>query len=233
MNIVITGASRGVGNALTKSFLSDPGNNVFAVSRNILSLEKLAGESNKDKTSGTLFCFGFDLQKGDYISLIDEIRNKIGRIDILVNNAGAMANRPFRELTDDDFDRLFAVNMKAPFRLIRDLISLFNKNAHVVNITSMGGVQGSVKFPGLSLYSASKGALATFTECVAEEFKDQGVRVNALALGAVQTEMLSEAFPGYQAPLNPDEIAGFIRDFAENGHKFFNGKILPVSISTP
>ena len=117
--------------------------------------------------------------------------------------------------------------------MIRDLFPLFVKDSHIVNISSMGGYQGSAKFPGLSVYSAAKGAVAVLSECLAEEFKEQGIKVNALAIGAVQTEMLSQAFPGYMAPLQPDEMAEFIMDFALNGHRFFNGKILPVSVSTP
>jgi 3-oxoacyl-[acyl-carrier protein] reductase len=106
-------------------------------------------------------------------------------------------------------------------------------SSHVVNISSMGGINGSVKFSGLSAYSAAKGGLGILTECLAEEYRDSGISFNCLALGSVQTEMLEEAFPGYRAPLTAHEMARFIVDFAINGHKFFNGKILPVSISTP
>ena len=70
-----------------------------------------------------------------------------------------------------------------------------------MHISSMGGVQGSSKFPGLSLYSAAKGAVCVFTESLSTEWVQRGIAVNALALGAVQTEMLDEAFPGFQAPV--------------------------------
>jgi NAD(P)-dependent dehydrogenase (short-subunit alcohol dehydrogenase family) len=151
----------------------------------------------------------------------------------LINNAGALLHKPFQEITDEDFDAVFGMNVKSPFRLIRDLLPLFNEPAHIINISSMGGVQGSIKFPGLSLYSASKGALAILTECLALEFKDQQIYINALAIGAVQTEMLAEAFPGYKAPLQPGQMAAFIKEFALTGHRYFNGKVLPVSLSTP
>jgi 3-oxoacyl-[acyl-carrier protein] reductase len=97
----------------------------------------------------------------------------------------------------------------------------------------MGGIQGSSKFPGLAAYSSSKGALITLTEMLAEEYKESNISFNALALGAVQTEMLAEAFPGYQASTTAREMARFIADFALNGHQFFNGKVLPVAHSTP
>jgi NAD(P)-dependent dehydrogenase (short-subunit alcohol dehydrogenase family) len=154
-------------------------------------------------------------------------------VDILVNNAGLLIHKPVIEFDETDIDNLFNMNVKSAFLLTQALLPLFSKQAHIVNIGSMGGVQGSVKFPGLSLYSASKGALAILTECLALELKDRGVSVNCLALGSAQTEMLKKAFPGYKAPLSAVEMASFIADFALSGHMYFNGKILPVALSTP
>ncbi len=224
MNIVITGAGKGIGYALTEAFLKD-GHRVMAISRNI---DKLLRLKNKN-----LYSFSFDLQQRDYTLLIDKLKDTFQGVDILINNAGAIVNKPFHQLTVDDFDLLFNVNVKAAFKLVNELLPYFNNESHVVNISSMGGVQGSVKFPGLSLYSAAKGALNVLTETMALELADSNISVNALALGAVQTEMLSAAFPGYKAPLEPSEMASFIRDFVLTGHKFFNGKIIPVSLSTP
>jgi NAD(P)-dependent dehydrogenase (short-subunit alcohol dehydrogenase family) len=75
--------------------------------------------------------------------------------------------------------------------------------------------------------------LACLTECLAEEFKEKNIAFNCLALGAVQTEMLVEAFPGYKAPLTAEEMAEFIMSFSLDGQKYLNGKIIPVSMSTP
>jgi len=235
MNIVITGASRGIGYELAKVFIAHESNHVVALSRNIKKLEKLAEESSGIKAKNShLDILGFDLLRGDYQKvLVPFIQDRLWIIDILINNAGFLVNKDFQQLTGDDFDRMFNTNVKSVFRLTQELLLSFSGRAHIVNISSMGGVQGSAKFKGLSLYSASKGALNVLTECLAEELKDLHISVNALALGAVQTEMLTEAFPGYDAPLQPDEIAEFIMDFAVNGHRFFNGKILPVSVSTP
>jgi len=105
--------------------------------------------------------------------------------------------------------------------------------SHIVNISSMGGFQGSAKYAGLSYYSASKAALACLTECLANEFKEYGISMNCLALGSVQTEMFEEAFPGYKAPVDVKQMAEFISGFALTGHKFFNGKILPVAVGNP
>ena len=107
------------------------------------------------------------------------------------------------------------------------------QKSHILTISSMGGFQGSAKFAGLSAYSSSKAAIAGLTECLAEEFKGKNIAVNCLAIGAVQTEMLAEAFPGYKAQLLPFQMAEYIMDFAAKGHLYYNGKILPVSLSTP
>jgi len=152
---------------------------------------------------------------------------------VLINNAGLLINKPFYDLTPVDFDELFTINVKSAFLLVKQLLPRLDNRSHIVNIGSMGGVQGSVKFPGLSLYSASKGALAVLTECLAEELKATGIKVNCLALGSVDTEMLSKAFPGFTAPVDAPSMGAFIRDFALQGHRFFNGKIIPVSVSTP
>ncbi|HTX88115.1 MAG TPA: SDR family oxidoreductase, partial [Bacteroidales bacterium] len=96
-----------------------------------------------------------------------------------------------------------------------------------------GGVQGSKKFSGLSAYSASKGALAVLTEVLAEELAEREIRVNCLALGSAQTEMFEKAFPGLKAQLSAHQMAQFIADFAVNTGKYFNGKIIPVSVSVP
>ncbi|MCF6171805.1 MAG: SDR family oxidoreductase [Bacteroidales bacterium] len=229
MNVIITGASRGIGYELAKKFVRD-GHKTLAIARNQEKLRQLEKELKTEHFSS----LGFDLSTGDYRNkLVPFVKQRLGTVDLLINNAGLLINKAFGELTDDDFDQLFKVNVKSAFKLTRDLLPLINANAHILNISSMGGVQGSTKFPGLSLYSASKAALAVLTECMSEEFKSRNIKANALALGAVQTEMLSEAFPGYQAPLQAGEMAGFIMDFALNGHRYFNGKILPVSLSTP
>lgn len=224
MNVVITGAGRGIGFAITEAFLNE-GHNVVAVSRNI---EKLNALDNPN-----LFPISFDLQSRDYSPVVDKVSTLFQSVDVLINNAGALVTKPLLELLDEDFDLLFDVNVKAAFKMVRSLIQFMNKGSHIVNISSIGGFQGSVKFQGLSLYSAAKGALNVLTESMALELAADKISVNALALGAVQTEMLAAAFPGYKAPLKPSEMAEFIKDFALTGHRVFNGKILPVSLSTP
>lgn len=233
MNIIVTGSSKGIGFE-TVVKLCQKGHHVIAISRDKDKLNKLKYQCLEEAISGTITILPFDLEsKNIEPVLVKNITKHFSKVDILINNAGILINKPFEEITDEDFDRLFTIHVKSAFKLIKGLLPHFNDNAHIVNIGSMGGYQGSSKFPGLSVYSAAKGALAILTEALAEELKDRGVKINCLALGATQTEMLEAAFPGMKAPLQASEMATFICDFALWGHKFMNGKILPVSITTP
>lgn len=228
MNIIITGAGKGIGFETVKAFSKDSNNNIIAISRNIDHLKKLEilGENT------FLFPISYDLSDIN-IDLKEKISSHFNKIDILINNAGLLINKPFEDLTDNDFDQMFNINVKSVFKLINLLLPFFQPESHIVNISSMGGFQGSAKFKGLSLYSAAKGALNILTECLAEEFNEVGVKVNSLALGSVNTEMLQQAFPGYKAAIQPQEMALFIKNFAETAHNYLNGKIIPVSLTTP
>lgn len=223
MNVVITGASRGIGFELTKLF-SEKGHTVLALARDVTNLSNL----NLSK----VIPFTFDLLQDDYSPLLRQIESWSG-IDVIINNAGALVNKPFAEITNKELIDIYQINVFSPFRLVRDLLPYMSPDAHTVNISSIGGVQGSVKFPGLSAYSSSKGALSVLTECLAQEFSETNLRFNALALGSVQTEMLEEAFPGYKAQVSPEQMASYIYRFAVLDKDLYNGKVLSVSFSTP
>ena len=230
MKIVITGASRGIGRAGALALAAEADNEVLAIARSSEALTKLQSDAPHQNITGITL----DLEHSAYPKLEVQLE-RWGHLDILINNAGLLINKPFARLTDADWQRLFAINTLAPARLTRLCLPYLCKSdrAHIINISSMGGFQGSGKYPGLSAYSSSKAALASLTECLAEELKDDNVRCNCLALGAVQTEMLAAAFPGYEAPLNSVEMGNFLHWFAVEGRSFFNGKILPVSVSSP
>lgn len=233
MNIIVTGASRGIGYELVKWFARQGKHNILAISRNKAKLQELQQQAIKEGDS-RVFVLPFDVINGNYRDeLLPFVNTHLRKLDIMVNNAGRLVNKRIEETSDDEFDAQFNVNIKGPFKLAKALHEHFSENSHIVNVTSMGGYQGSMKFPGLGIYSSSKGAVSIFTEALAEEWKERKVSVNALALGAVQTEMLSEAFPQMTVDTAPDEIAEYIGHFALTGHKFFNGKVLPVTNSTP
>ena len=155
------------------------------------------------------------------------------KIDALIHNAGMLLNKPFSETTTADFESIYRVNVFGLAALTRLLLPSIEPKGHIVSISSMGGLTSSAKFPGLAAYSSSKGAVSILTELLAEEYKETGPAFNALALGAVQTEMLAQAFPGFQAPVTAEEMATYILKFALEGQQFFNGKVLPVSATTP
>ncbi|QNK76233.1 SDR family oxidoreductase [Winogradskyella sp. PAMC22761] len=224
-NIIITGTSRGIGFELVK-LLAKEGHNVLALSRN----EKPISNLKINNVSS----FAFDLcNEEDYQKVTDFINKEWEQVDILINNAGAIINKPFAETTFQDFTKVYQTNVFGVSELTRIVLPHMKSEGHVVTVSSMGGIQGSMKFPGLAAYSSSKGAVITMTELLAEEYKETGPQFNVLALGAVQTEMLEEAFPGYIASTTPVEMADYIQNFALTGNKYYNGKVLQVSNSTP
>jgi short-subunit dehydrogenase len=237
MNIIITGASKGIGYELAKLFAQNVNNKVVIIARNRLKLEQLKRECQFQYPGAKIYPLVFDLADGDYKhGLMPELLSSISTVDILINNAGTLINKPFEELTRDDIETVYKTNVISTFELTRTLLPYMGKGpqpTHIVNISSMGGYQGSAKFPGLSAYSSSKAALASLTECLAEEFKGRNISVNCLCIGAVQTEMFSQAFPGERVSMQPIQMANYIRDFALTGVTYFNGKVLPVSSTTP
>lgn len=231
MNILVSGGSSGIGKELVSCFANDGSNHVFTFGRSDLP---------SDVFGSNVEYFSFDLleYKEKHCLLIDRIRLFFGGegIDVIVNNAGCLTAKGFDDITYTDLEAVFAINFFSAVGMLQDLKCMLGRNeraTHVVNIGSMGGFQGSVKFPGLLVYSASKAALASLTESLAVEWAEDNIRVNCLSLGAVDTSMLHTAFPGVKASVSAGEMARYIADFALNSHLFFNGKIIPVSSTTP
>ena len=223
--IIVTGTSRGIGLQLVQQ-LVEQGHQVLALSRN--------AEPCKSLNKQNITAFPFDItNQGHFEKVVDFIESDWEGVDILINNAGALLNKPFAETTATDFEAIYRVNVFGVAALTRVVLPFMASGSHVVTISSIGGVQGSVKFPGLAAYSSSKGAVITWSELLAEEYKEQNIAFNVLALGAVQTEMLEEAFPGYQAPVTAREMGSYIASFALTGNQFYNGKVMQVSASTP
>ena len=224
-NIIITGTSRGIGFELVHLF-ANQGHNVLALSRNAKPVSNLHFDN--------ITSFSFDLcNEDDYTIVTQFIENEYKHVDILINNAGMLLNKPFAETSFKDFSKVYETNVFGVSEMTRVVVPFMKNDGHVVTISSMGGIQGSMKFPGLAAYSSSKGAVITLTELLAEEYKETGPQFNVLALGAVQTEMLKEAFPDYDAPTTAIEMAKYIQEFSLNGNKYYNGKVLQVSNSTP
>lgn len=234
MNIIITGASSGVGFEAALELARTAEHTVVAIARSAEKLQRLFQIAKDLNPESKLIPAQFDIVKGDYEQgLIPFLQQKIGQVHVLINNAGVLINKPFEQQNEDDWYTMFEANVLGHAHMIRHILPLLETPSHIVNIGSMGGYQGSSKFPGLSSYSSAKAGLHTLTECLAEELKDRNIKVNCLALGSAQTEMLELAFPGYESPVMAFEMGKYIADFALGGHAFFNGKILPVALSTP
>src|ERR1700748_2232584 len=234
MNIIITGASSGVGFEAVIELILSGKHKVIALARSQDKLERLLEIANNLNPESKLYALAFDIVHDDYGDLRQFIAaNFDNQVDVLINNAGVLINKPFIELLETDFVEMLQSNFIGHVRIIQGVIDIMPAGSHIVNIGSMGGFQGSSKFPGLSAYSASKAALHNLTECLAQEFLEQNIKVNCLALGSAQTEMLEKAFPGYESPVMAFEMGKYIADFALTGHRFFNGKILPVAVTTP
>ena len=222
--IVVLGASQGIGAALVNVFAANGSNQVYALSRQLDKMQQQFQQANV-----------YSLQ----LDLLTDVHAQItalalpDKIDILINNAGLLINKPFETITHQDFHNSYQVNVIGIMEATQALLPKLSAGSHIVNISSMGGFQGSLKFAGLAAYSTAKAALCSFTEMFAEEYKESGIHMNCLCLGAVQTEMLAQAFPGYQAPTTPIEMAKYIANFAEHSGQLLNGKIIPVSASNP
>ncbi|MFV5698822.1 SDR family NAD(P)-dependent oxidoreductase [Flavobacterium sp. ZT3R17] len=223
-NIIITGTSRGIGYELALQF-AKAGHQVLAISRKIP--QALLGNEN-------ITCLSVDLSNESELEKVQDFLSKSWKqIDAVVHNAGSLLLKPFSETSQEDFENIYKVNVFGVANLTRICLPYLQKGSHVVTISSMGGIQGSLKFAGLAAYSSSKGAVITLSELLAEEYKERGIAFNVLALGSVQTEMLAEAFPGYQAPISASEMADYIFNFTLTGNKYFNGKVLQVSSTNP
>lgn len=223
-NIIITGTSRGIGYELALQF-AKVGHQVLAISRKTPQI--LIENPN-------ITCLSLDLSIEEDLNRVAQfLEHTWKKVDVLIHNAGSLLHKPFDQISSEEFEGIYKVNVFGVANLTRICLPFLQKGSHVVTISSMGGIQGSMKFAGLSAYSSSKGAVITLSELLAEEYKEKGIAFNVLALGAVNTEMLQEAFPGYEAPLSAQEMATYIFDFALTGNKYYNGKVLQVSSSTP
>jgi len=224
-NVIITGTSSGIGYELVKIFATK-GHNIIALSRNI--------SPTNDLKLSNVYSISFDINNNsDHKVLIKYISNNWEHVDLLINNAGVLINKPFSMTTTEDFNKVYSTNVFGVAAIINNILPFTKKGSHVVNISSVGGVQGSIKFSGLSAYSSSKGALITLTELLAEEYKNSGIIFNVLALGAVQTKMLEKVFPGYKAPCSAGEMAEYIYDFSLKTNSLSNGGVVLVSDITP
>lgn len=232
--VFITGVSRGIGHELFLQCAEQPNVVVIGVSRSEKALDALR-EKCKARGGSNYTLYRHDITAeelpGELLAQLNDLR----AVDVVINNAGYLVNKPFMELTQTDWLQCYKVNVYGPHRLTQLLYPFLveAKQAHIVNIGSMGAVQGASKFPGLSAYTSSKAALIALSECLAVEFADTRIRVNTVNLGAVRTEMLREAFPDLEVERRPAEVASWLLQFAFTAGALINGKSISLSDSTP
>lgn len=227
--VLVVGAGKGIGYESVKNLLNK-GVFVVALSQNLSQLEKIA-EKNQN-----LKLFKLDIaNENDQQGFINRMLNEKIKFNEILFTVGSLIKKDWLNFTQAEITQLYQTNVFGVYFMIRNIIQnkLYLPKLHVVTIGSMGGVPGTLKFPGMLHYSSSKAALACLTECLAEEMKGENLHFNCLSLGAVETEMKNKAFPDFQAPHNSEEMADFVINFLLNSGPFFNGKQLPVSISTP
>lgn len=223
--VVITGASRGIGRALALDF-AQQGHRVLALARSAEALEDLAQEAE-----GAISTLVVDINSPE--AAAEAIAAQCPSIDILIHNAAAFFKAPFEQVGLGDLQATYHTNVFVPYLLTQKLLAQLGRGAHVVAISSVGGIGGSMKFAGLSVYSSSKAALNIMVECLAEELRERGIFVNALALGSSATEMFQSAFPGMEAASKPKEMAHYIAQFALSAPPLINGKLQAVSSQNP
>ena len=206
---LVTGASRGIGRAISVA-LGAEGATVVAAARSVEKLNETARLVADAGGAAEVMCV--ELSDEDSIKgLVSAVGEKYGRLDVLVNNAGVTHSANLKETQTEDWDRLFAVNSRAPFILTREALGLLEKSArgYIVNIASVVGVKG---YPQQSAYTASKHALRGMTMSLAEELRGSGIRVHLICPGGVDTEMVSRVRPDIKKDelMKAEEIAELV-----------------------
>jgi NAD(P)-dependent dehydrogenase (short-subunit alcohol dehydrogenase family) len=235
---LVTGASRGIGRA-TASRLAEAGARVIVH----YSASKAAADDLVDEIrakGGQADAVGGDLSASDAAHKLAEAIKALGieKLDVLVNNAGVANLGAIQDQTVEDFDRHFAINVRAPYFLTQQLLPLLGEGSSVIFLSS---VVARVAFDGTSAYSATKGAVEVITRNLAKELGPRGIRVNAIAPGAIDTDMAQgfigsdegrEYVKNMQALKRigqPDDIADAVLFLASDQSRWVDGRSLEVS----
>lgn len=227
MTVCVTGASRGLGKAMVESFLASSEAEVLAVTRHPEALAAVL-----EDWGNRVHVVAADICTAEGRASVAEELKEMAPLQVLIHNAGALVYQPFPETSEAALEQIYRVNVFAPYLLTQSLLP-YMEHTHIINISSVGGVEGSLKFAGLSAYSSSKAALNCLTEMWSEEFKETSLVFNCLALGSVETDMFQEAFPGVPAASTPQEMAKFITAFAFDAPAVMKGKIISLSLGNP
>jgi NAD(P)-dependent dehydrogenase (short-subunit alcohol dehydrogenase family) len=224
---IITGAGQGVGRA-TATLFAREGARVVLFSRTPAHLDAALAEiaqSGAAQEGRALAIAGDVAREEDVQALFRRVEESYGRVDILINCAGMTVRRPFVEMDVATWDRVLAVNLRGTFLCCLEAFRIMARQQQgvIINLSSLSGVKGVEKFPGLSAYNVSKSGVAGLTEILAVEGKPYNIRVCAVSPGAVDTEMLREAAPQLKAGMSAAELAEILLFLADDSGRMFNG----------
>ncbi|WP_161977264.1 SDR family NAD(P)-dependent oxidoreductase [Dictyobacter kobayashii] len=220
---LITGAGRGVGRA-TARLLAQAGARVILFSRTRAQLDEAVAEITHNGGQAVAFV-GDVSHEEDVQVLFQHIKDTYGRLDILINCAAIVAVKPFAEMETATWDQVININLRGTFLCCREAFRLMMEQQQgvIINISSLSGVKGVEKFPGMSAYNVSKSGIAGLTEILAVEGKPHNIRVCAVSPGAVDTEMLRQAAPHLKAGMSADELAEILVYLASDSGRMFSG----------
>jgi len=225
---IITGAGRGIGRATARLF-ARAGAQVILFSRTPSQLDEAVAEIT-GAGGQALSIVGDVSREEDVHSLFQKVLETYSRVDVLVNCAGIVAVRPFVEMDVATWDRVIGVNLRGTFLCCREAFQIMaaQQQGIIINMSSLSGVKGVEKFPGLSAYNVSKAGVASLTEILAVEGKPYNIRVCAVSPGAVDTEMLSQAAPHLKAGVTPDDMAEILLFLADDSGRVFSGSNIEI-----
>jgi NAD(P)-dependent dehydrogenase (short-subunit alcohol dehydrogenase family) len=220
---IVTGSGRGIG-AATALLLAERGARVAIVSRTRAELDQVVARAKELEPSRDLLAIQADISdEGSVRALFEAVRAQLGPCQVLVNNAAVYAKGDIVDFAAHDWDHVMAVNVRGPFLCTREAMRQMkeqDQGGAIINLSSLGGIQSTEKFPGSGAYVASKAAMVGFTEVAAVEGKPHRIRVNCVAPGAVETVMLRTAAPFLKTETRPEDVArviAYLADEAQSG----------------
>lgn len=237
MVALVTGGSRGIGEQISRT-LAESG---YSVAINYNQSEQKAFQISRDIKDKGYVAKAFCADVSDNIavsSMVKEIESTLGKIDLLINNAGIAQQKLFTDITNDDFDRMFDINVKGVFNCCKAVLPCMinNKKGNIINISSMWGQVGASCEVH---YSASKAAVIGMTKALAKEVGLSGIRVNCICPGVIETEMNSHLDEQTieelkeETPLNmigtPEDVANMVKFLCSEKSKFITGQIIGVN----